>query len=64
MELINMVAKTQFGLEELLAEELKQLGAENIETHNRAVSFSGNLALMYRANLSLRTALKVLVPIH
>lgn len=59
-----MVAKTQFGLEELLATELRNLGAENVETHNRAVSFEGDLKLMYKANLCLRTALKVLIPIH
>jgi putative N6-adenine-specific DNA methylase len=59
-----MVAKTQFGLEQLLVEELRVLGAEKIEAHNRAVSFEGDLALMYRANLCLRTALKVLLPIN
>jgi putative N6-adenine-specific DNA methylase len=59
-----MVAKTQFGLEQILAEELRQLGAEEVEAHNRAVSFKGDLAVMYRANLCLRTALKVLVPIN
>jgi putative N6-adenine-specific DNA methylase len=59
-----MVAKTQFGLEQILAEELRLLGAEEVEAHNRAVSFKGDLAVMYRANLCLRTALKVLVPIN
>jgi len=58
-----MVAKTQFGLEEVLAEELRILGAEKVEAHNRAVSFEGDLRLMYKANLYLRTALKVLIPI-
>lgn len=56
-----MVAKTIFGLEEICANELKFLGAENIETHNRAVSFEGNLGVMYKANLLLRTALRILV---
>ncbi len=56
-----MVAKTIFGLENLCAEELKKLGAENTEIHNRAVSFDGNLGIMYKANLLLRTALRVLV---
>lgn len=59
----GMVAKTQFGLEEVLTNELMQLGAENVEAHNRAVGFAGDLRLMYKANLWLRTALKVLVPI-
>lgn len=63
MELITMVAKTQFGLEEVLATELRNLGAVDVAIHNRAVSFKGTKALMYKANLCLRTALKILVPI-
>lgn len=62
--LLHMVAKTQFGLEEVLATELRNLGAEEVEAHNRAVSFKGDLALMYKANIWLRTALKVLIPIN
>jgi putative N6-adenine-specific DNA methylase len=62
--LLNMVAKTQFGLEEVLATELRNIGASEVEAHNRAVSFTGDLAIMYKANLWLRTALKVLVPIE
>jgi putative N6-adenine-specific DNA methylase len=58
-----MVAKTQFGLEEITARDLTSLGASNVETHNRAVSFDGNKALLYKANLHLRTALKILVPL-
>ncbi len=57
----RMVAKTIFGLEELCKEELRKLGAENLEIHNRAVSFDGNIGIMYKANLLLRTALRVLV---
>jgi putative N6-adenine-specific DNA methylase len=57
----RMVAKTIFGLEELCAAELKELGAENTEIHNRAVSFDGNIGIMYKANLLLRTALRVLI---
>jgi putative N6-adenine-specific DNA methylase len=60
-ENFSMVAKTIFGLEELCSYELKKLGAENIETHNRAVSFEGNIGVMYKANLMLRTALRVLI---
>ncbi|MFI5220941.1 MAG: class I SAM-dependent RNA methyltransferase [Bacteroidia bacterium] len=62
--IFNMVAKTQFGLEEILAGELEALGATNLETHNRAVSFSGDKAVMYKANLYSRTALKILVPLE
>jgi putative N6-adenine-specific DNA methylase len=60
----RMVAQTMFGLEDILAQELQALGAQNIEKHNRAIGFSGDLGLMYKANLCLHTALRVLVPIH
>ncbi len=60
----KMLAKTLFGLEDVLAEELESLGAKNIEKVNRAVSFSGNLELLYKSNLHLRTALRILVPLH
>ena len=58
-----MLAKTMFGLEEILAEELTQLGAQNIKILNRAVSFKGDKGFMYKANLNLRTALRILKPI-
>lgn len=58
----KMIAKTIFGLEETLATELLRLGAKNIEEHNRAVSFEGDMGFMYKANLCLRTALRILVP--
>ncbi|MEC8610547.1 MAG: THUMP domain-containing protein [Bacteroidota bacterium] len=60
----QMIAKTQLGLETALADELSKLGAANVEILNRAVSFHGDLGFMYKANLNLRTALKILVPIH
>lgn len=60
---IPMVAKTIFGLEEVLSKELLQLGARNVEILNRAVSFSGDKGFMYKANLCLRTALRILIPI-
>ena len=59
-----MVAKTSFGLEDVAAEELAQLGALQIEKGIRSVSFKGDKALLYNANLWLRTANKILVPIH
>jgi putative N6-adenine-specific DNA methylase len=62
-KLIPLTAKTQFGLEGVLAAELKKLGAKDIQEHNRLVSFKGDKALMYKANLHLRTALKILMPI-
>lgn len=63
MKEINMLAKTFKGLEEVLAGELTRLGANNIALGRRAVSFSGDKALLYRANLWLRTASRVLIPI-
>jgi putative N6-adenine-specific DNA methylase len=60
----RMTAQTMFGLEQVLAEELKAIGAQEIEVMNRAVRFKGDLATMYRANLCLRTALRILLPIE
>ena len=59
----KMVAKTFFGFEEILAKEIQQLGGQEVQTGTRVVSFSGDKGFMYKANLSLRTALKVLKPI-
>ncbi|MDE5924937.1 MAG: RNA methyltransferase, partial [Muribaculaceae bacterium] len=59
----RMVAKTFQGLEEVLRDELIALGAENVETGTRMVSFDGDLELMYKANLCCRTALRILKPI-
>lgn len=58
-----MIAKTLFGFEELLAEELKLLGAQRVKIGRRMVSFYGDKGFMYKANLCLRTALKILKPI-
>ena len=59
----RMIAKTFMGLENILAEELKQLGAANIEIGRRMVSFNGDKEMMYRANVQLRTAIRILKPI-
>jgi putative N6-adenine-specific DNA methylase len=59
----KMVAKTLYGLEELLASELRQLGASAVEIGTRNVSFEGDTGFMYKANLCCRTAIKVLKPI-
>lgn len=58
-----MVAKTFQGLEDVLADELRALGAENVTPGRRMVAFEGDKELMYRANLSCRTALRILKPI-
>ncbi len=63
-ENFNMLAKTLFGFEELLANELTQLGAQDVKTGVRSVSFTGDKGFMYKANLGLRTAIKILKPIH
>jgi putative N6-adenine-specific DNA methylase len=60
----KMIAKTLFGFEEILAKELLQLGAQEIEQGTRMVSFVGDKGFMYKANLALRTALKILKPIY
>ena len=59
----KMVATTMSGLEDILADELKKLGAQNINILNRAVEFIGDLGFMYKANLNLRTAIRILKPI-
>jgi putative N6-adenine-specific DNA methylase len=60
---LNLVVSCHYGFEELLAEELKTLGLENIELHNRAVICTGNLNQVYQANYNCRLALRVLIKI-
>lgn len=60
----KMIAKTLFGFEEILAKELKNLGASNVVEGTRNVSFEGDTGFMYKANLCLRTAIKIIKPIH
>lgn len=60
----KMVAKTLFGFEPLLAKELRNLGAGNVKVGIRNVSFDGDTGFMYKANLCLRTAIKILKPVH
>ncbi len=60
----QIIAKTFAGLEPVLAEELRALGATGIQIIKRAVSFEGDVRLLYRANYELRTALRILLPIH
>lgn len=58
----KMVAKTMVSLEEVLADELRQMGAENVQVLTRAVEFEGDMRLLYRANYCCRTALAILKP--
>jgi putative N6-adenine-specific DNA methylase len=60
----RLIAKTFHGLEEVLSKELEQLGAEEIRVLKRAVSFVGDKTMLYKANLHLRTATRVIKPIH
>ena len=59
-----MVAKTFFGFEQILADELLLLGAQDVQQGTRMVSFRGDKGFMYKANIALRTALKILKPIQ
>ena len=63
-ENIKIQIKTFFGLEAVLAEEIKKLGGRNVELKNRAVNCEGDLGFLYKINYSARTALKILVPIE
>ena len=63
MESFELIAKTFQGLEEVLAQELTTLGADNIQIGRRMVSFTGDKAMMYKANFNLRTAIRILKPI-
>lgn len=63
MEEFELIAKTFQGLEEVLAQELTELGANDVQIGRRMVSFSGNKEMLYRANFCLRTAIRVLKPI-
>jgi putative N6-adenine-specific DNA methylase len=62
-ENFTMVAKTLFGFEDLLERELVQLGAQRVKQGVRSVSFVGDKGFMYKANMGLRTAIKILKPI-
>jgi len=60
----ELIAKTFMGLEPVLAKELTQLGANDIQIGRRMVSFTGDKELMYRANFQLHTAIRILKPIR
>ena len=59
----ELIAKTFMGLEPVLAQELTQLGANNVQIGRRMVSFTGDKELMYRSNFQLHTAIRILKPI-
>lgn len=59
----QFIATTQQGLEEVLCQELQAIGATDLQPHLRAVAFRGDQAVLYKANLWLRTAMRLLIPI-
>jgi len=63
LEKFEIIAKTLYGFEQLLAEELREIGATDIEILTRAVKYRGDNAILYKSNLLLRTAIKILKPI-
>lgn len=63
MEKFEIIAKTFQGIEDVLAGELEELGAENISKGHRMVTFTGDKEMLYRANFCLRTAVRILKPI-
>ena len=60
---LQIQIKTFFGLEGVLAEEIKKLGGKNVAIKNRAVHCEGDLGFLYKINYSARTALKILIPV-
>ncbi|WP_027376428.1 THUMP domain-containing class I SAM-dependent RNA methyltransferase [Kaistella palustris] len=62
-ENLKIQIKTLFGLEEILAEEIRKLGGKNVEVKNRAVNCEGDLGFLYKINYSARTALKIMIPV-
>ena len=63
MNEFELIAKTFMGLEPVLARELTQMGANNVQIGRRMVSFTGDKEMMYRANFQLHTAIRILKPI-
>lgn len=60
---MKLLAKTFAGLEEVLTDEIKALGGQNIKIIRRGVEYEGDKRLLYRSNIELRTALRILMPI-
>jgi putative N6-adenine-specific DNA methylase len=60
---MKLIAKTLYGLEKILSDELIDLGAKNVQPVNRAVVFEGDQYLLYKTNYCLRTAMSVLLQI-
>jgi putative N6-adenine-specific DNA methylase len=52
------------GIERVTAAELEHLGAQNVQSVFGGVRFEGDLVLLYRASLWLRTASRILKPLR
>lgn len=63
-ESFKMIAKTMYGLENVLVKELEDIGAKEVKPLVRAVEFMGNMRMLYKANYLVRTALCILKPIY
>lgn len=64
MEEYSLIAKTLFGLEEILAGEVEKIGGKNVQIGRRMVKYTGNKEILYKSNIYLRTALRVLKNIY
>jgi putative N6-adenine-specific DNA methylase len=62
-KIMEIVAKTLYGLEEVLKVEVEKLGGKDVKIGNRVVTYKGDMRLVYESNLWLRTAISVLLPI-
>lgn len=60
---MKIVARTLAGLEEVLAKEIEEIGGTDVEIFNRAIEYQGDVSLLYKSNLWLRTAIDVLLPL-
>ena len=63
MQTTELIAKTAQGLEEILSTELQDLGATVSKITNRTVHFLADKEMLYKANLHLRTAFRIMLPI-
>ena len=63
MKRIAYLATAARGTERLLVEELEELGAEDVRQGKGLVHFRGDAEMGWKANLWLRTAMRVLLPL-
>ncbi|MEG1774575.1 MAG: THUMP domain-containing protein, partial [Oscillospiraceae bacterium] len=61
MAFLTITCPCLFGLESVLAGEIKRMGGQEVETTDGRVSFKGNAQMVARANIMLRTAERVLI---